>query len=59
MKSSPSTASDAYTTVRVVARLMPSDVGKAIGFIRRAVKRGEITEKEIDESCRKILQAKY
>jgi len=39
--------------------LMPSDVGKAISFIKRAVKRGAISEKEIDESCKKILQAKY
>jgi len=39
--------------------LMPSDVGKAITFIKRAVKSGEITEQEIDESCKKIIQAKY
>jgi len=39
--------------------LMPSDVGKAITFIKRAVKSGEISEREIDESCRKIIQAKY
>ena len=39
--------------------LMPSDVGKAITFIKRAVKNGDISEEEIDESCKKILQAKY
>lgn len=39
--------------------LMPSDVGKAISYIKRAVKNGEIPEMEINESCRKILQAKY
>jgi len=39
--------------------LMPSDVGKTIAFVKRAVKSGEISEEEINESCRKILQAKY
>jgi beta-N-acetylhexosaminidase len=39
--------------------LMPSDVGKTISMVKRAVKRGEISEEEINESCRKILQAKY
>ncbi len=39
--------------------LMPSDVGLAIKEIKKAVKRGEITEKQINESCRKILLAKY
>ncbi len=39
--------------------LMPSDVGQAISMIKKAVRRGEITEEEINESCRKILQAKY
>jgi len=39
--------------------LMPSDVNKTIAMVKRAVRRGEISEKEINESCRKILQAKY
>jgi beta-N-acetylhexosaminidase len=39
--------------------LMPSDVGLAIKEIRGAVKRGEISEDRINESCRKILMAKY
>jgi beta-N-acetylhexosaminidase len=39
--------------------LMPSDVGKAITFIKRAVKNGDISEADIDKSCQKILQAKY
>ncbi len=39
--------------------LMPSDVDKAIRAIRRAVRQGFIQESRIDESCRKILHAKY
>lgn len=39
--------------------LMPSDVGKAIQEVKRAVKNGEIPEEQIRQSCRKILQAKY
>jgi beta-N-acetylhexosaminidase len=39
--------------------LMPADVGKAITAIKRAVRRGEIGENEVNESCRKILHAKY
>ncbi|MCK4751243.1 MAG: serine hydrolase, partial [Bacteroidales bacterium] len=39
--------------------LMPVDVGKAIASIKRAVRKGEIPEEEINTSCRKILQAKY
>jgi len=39
--------------------LMPSDVGKTISMVKRAVKRGEIPEEKINKSCRKILQAKY
>ncbi|MEN8158109.1 MAG: glycoside hydrolase family 3 N-terminal domain-containing protein, partial [Bacteroidota bacterium] len=38
--------------------LMPSDVGKAITEIKRAVRRGEISVERINESCRKILLAK-
>ncbi len=38
--------------------LMPSDVRKVINTIHRAVKRGVITEEEIDIHCRKILMAK-
>ena len=39
--------------------LMPSDVGLAINEIKKAVKKGEIPEQQINESCRKILLAKY
>jgi beta-N-acetylhexosaminidase len=39
--------------------LMPGDPGKAIAAIRKAVRRGEIPEARINESCRKILMAKY
>ncbi len=39
--------------------LMPKDVELAISEIKRAVKRGEIPEERINESCKKILLAKY
>jgi len=39
--------------------LMPADVGKAIAAIKKAVRQGEIEESEINESCRKVLHAKY
>lgn len=39
--------------------LMPSDVGLAIKTIKGAVRKGEIPEERINESCRKILLAKY
>jgi len=39
--------------------LMPADVGKAITAIKKAVRQGDIEEEEVNESCRKILQAKY
>jgi beta-N-acetylhexosaminidase len=39
--------------------LMPEDVGKAISELKRAVRKGEIDEERINESCRKILLAKY
>jgi len=39
--------------------LMPADVGKAIDAVKKAVKNGDISEEELNESCRKILQAKY
>lgn len=39
--------------------LMPSDVGRTISLVKRAVRRGEIPEEQIDASCRKILLAKY
>ncbi|MEX0986938.1 MAG: glycoside hydrolase family 3 N-terminal domain-containing protein [Bacteroidales bacterium] len=38
--------------------LMPSDVNKAIARIKRAVRKGDIREEQIDASCRKILLAK-
>lgn len=39
--------------------LMPADVGKAISAIKKAVRQGTLSEEEINESCLKILQAKY
>ncbi|WP_224999481.1 glycoside hydrolase family 3 N-terminal domain-containing protein [Cesiribacter sp. SM1] len=39
--------------------LFSEDVAGAIRKIRRAVKRGEITQKSIDEHTRRILQSKY
>lgn len=39
--------------------LMPKDAAKAINYIKREVKRGRISEKEIDARCKKILMAKY
>ena len=39
--------------------LMSEDVPKAIKAIKKAIKKGSISEKEIEESCRKILKAKY
>jgi beta-N-acetylhexosaminidase len=39
--------------------LMPDDAGRTISEVKRAVRRGEIPEERIDQSCRKILQAKY
>ena len=39
--------------------LMPGDIGRAIAAIKRAVRKGDILAEEIDESCRKILRAKY
>jgi beta-N-acetylhexosaminidase len=38
--------------------LMPSDVEKSIQAIKREIKRGNITEEEIDRRCRKVLLAK-
>ncbi|HEY0745016.1 MAG TPA: glycoside hydrolase family 3 N-terminal domain-containing protein [Chryseosolibacter sp.] len=35
------------------------DVSKAIAEIRNAIKEGKISQKEIDERCRKILAIKY
>lgn len=35
------------------------DVSKTISEIRKAIKDGKITQKEIDERCRKILAIKY
>ena len=39
--------------------LMPADVEQAITEIKKALRQGIISEEEINESCRKILQAKY
>jgi len=39
--------------------LMPASVEKAISAIKKAVKQGLVDEEELNQSCRKILQAKY
>lgn len=39
--------------------LLPLDAIRAIDWIEAAVKRGELTEERINESVRKILEAKY
>jgi len=39
--------------------LYPQDVSEAISFIKKQVRRGEISRERIDESCRKILAFKY
>lgn len=39
--------------------LMPDDVSKSIRLIRKAIRRGEIPISRLDESCRRILEAKY
>jgi beta-N-acetylhexosaminidase len=38
---------------------MPADVERAIAAIRKAVRQGDISEEEVNGSCRRILQAKY
>jgi len=39
--------------------LFPSDVEKAILAIKNAISKGEISQKVINDKCRKILRAKY
>jgi len=39
--------------------LYPQDVPEAISFIKKQVRRGEISKERIGESCRKILAFKY
>lgn len=39
--------------------LFPVSVSKAISKIKRGIRKGEITKEQINESCRKILEAKY
>ena len=39
--------------------LMPADVDEAIDAIKKAIRQGDISEASINNSCRKILQAKY
>lgn len=39
--------------------LMPDDVAKAIQSIKREIKRGRMSEEELDKRCLKILKAKY
>lgn len=38
--------------------LMPADVSKTIQHVKRAVKRGELPEAQLEASCRKVLLAK-
>ncbi|HAF28420.1 MAG TPA: hypothetical protein DCG75_05165 [Bacteroidales bacterium] len=39
--------------------LFPVSVSKAISKIKKQVRKGEISEERLNESCRKILEAKY
>jgi beta-N-acetylhexosaminidase len=39
--------------------LFPVSVSKAISLIKKQVRKGEISRERIDESCRKVLEAKY
>ena len=39
--------------------LMPDDVSKSIKLIARAIRRGEIPLSQLNESCRRVLEAKY
>lgn len=39
--------------------LIPSDVGKSISTIKKKIRNGEISWDRVEESCKKILAAKY
>ncbi len=39
--------------------MIPSDIGKAINAIRKKIRKGDITWDRVEESCKKILAAKY
>jgi beta-N-acetylhexosaminidase len=39
--------------------LMPYDVQKTIALVQKEIRRGNISQKEIDDKCKKILSAKY
>lgn len=39
--------------------LFPVSVSKAISKIKKSIRKGEISKDRIDESCRKVLMAKY
>lgn len=39
--------------------LMPKDEYKAVSAIKKAIKDGRITEKEIEDKCKKVLDLKY
>jgi beta-glucosidase-like glycosyl hydrolase/CubicO group peptidase (beta-lactamase class C family) len=39
--------------------LIPSDIGRSITTIRRKIRRGELSWERVEESCKKILAAKY
>jgi len=39
--------------------LIPSDIGRSISTIRKKIRKGEISWGRVEESCKKILAAKY
>ena len=39
--------------------LIPSDIGRSISTIKKKIRKGEITWGRVEESCKKILAAKY
>ncbi len=39
--------------------LMPHDIPKTISMIQREIRKGEISQEDIDNRCKKILAAKY
>jgi beta-glucosidase-like glycosyl hydrolase/CubicO group peptidase (beta-lactamase class C family) len=39
--------------------LMPDDISRTIRKIEKAIKKGELNEESINESCKKVLAAKY
>ncbi len=39
--------------------LIPSDIGKSISAIKKKIRKGELSWERVEESCKKILAAKY